>query len=241
MFRTLWEGLVNIVYPNICLLCRRSINRDAQSLCLNCISEIEKNIPPFCQKCGRHIYEANNELGLCLSCQKSQLHFKRAFSACFYEGKIKGLIALFKYKGKTALSKPLANILTDFIKQYRIPLQQIDAIMPIPLHSVRLREREYNQSQLLAREITKEFNLELDNHSLIRTKNTTPQIELNDKQRWQNVAGAFKLHKKQSVLDKRILLIDDLLTTGATCSEAAYVLKDNGAKEVYVLTLASTN
>lgn len=241
MFKTLWKGLVNIVYPNICLLCRRPIVNEASSICSNCSGEIERNTPPFCQKCGRHIYKTTNELGLCLFCQENQLHFKRAFSACPYEGKVRELIALFKYKGKLALAKPLANILTDFVKQYKIALQHMDVIMPIPLHSVRLREREYNQSQLLAREIANEFGIKLENNNLVRIKNTTPQISLSDKQRWQNVTGAFKLRRKKSVFDKNILLIDDLITTGATCSEATYILKDSGAKDIYVLTLASTN
>ena len=183
----------------------------------------------------------DNELGVCRSCQKAKLHFRRAYSALAYEGKVKQLISLFKYKGKMSLSKPLANLLTDFIKQYTIPLHTIDIVMPIPLHSVRLRQREYNQSQLLAEELTNIFDLRLDTKTLSRIKNTAAQVNLDDQQRWQNISGAFALREKESVLNKTVLLVDDLITTGATCSEAAYTLQEAGAKEVYVLTLASTN
>jgi len=234
------KGLINIVYPNVCLLCRRQISQDAQLICVNCTSVLKNNAPPFCQKCGRQLI-THNELGLCALCQRNKLHFKRAYSAFLYAGEIRQLISLFKYKGKMSLSRPLANMLTEFVKQYKIPLQQMDVIMPIPLHSARLREREYNQSQLLAQELVNKFDLRLDTKSLMRARNTIPQVNLSDKQRWQNISGAFKLRKTKSISNKTVLLVDDLMTTGATCSEAACILRDGGAKEVYVLTLASTN
>ncbi|MBU1997000.1 MAG: hypothetical protein KKF78_07575 [Candidatus Omnitrophica bacterium] len=117
-------------------------------------------------------------------------------------------------------------------------IEQFDLIMPIPLHPARKRERGYNQSFLLASKISKSFNINLNINLLIKVKNTKNQSLLSKKERWTNITDAFKIKNPNAVKNKSILLIDDLLTTGATSSEAAKVLKISGAKTVGVFTLA---
>jgi len=119
-------------------------------------------------------------------------------------------------------------------------IEQFDFMVPIPLHPTRKRERGYNQSFLLASQLSRIFNINLNINLLIKIKNTKNQSLLSKKERWTNITGAFKIKNPNEVNNKSILLIDDLLTTGATSSEAAKALKSAGAKTVGVFTLAGT-
>jgi len=118
-------------------------------------------------------------------------------------------------------------------------MHYIDSIVPVPLHKTRLREREFNQAEVLSRHIAKEFSKELTCNAIERFKHTKTQTELKVHQRPENVLGSFRIINADAVKDKNLLLIDDVLTTGATSSEAAAVLKKAGANIVFVLTLAN--
>lgn len=150
------------------------------------------------------------------------------------------MIHQFKYNQKTYLRKPFARFIENFIQIYRLDIKQFDIIVPIPLFSSRLRERGYNQSQLLAEQISCKYHIALSLNNLIRIRNTEHQTVLSKKERWTNVGGAFRITSSYEFSGKNILIIDDLLTTGATASEAATTLKDAGAEKVGVLTLAIT-
>ena len=165
--------------------------------------------------------------------------FDQVFSPCVYEGIIRQLIHKFKYQNKDYLSAPLAKLLIEFIQQHQINLSLFDLIIPIPLHKTRLRDREFNPSQLLAKAIAQRFSLKLSVNNLWRQKQRNAQIELEGKKRWENVKKCFNLHNPEELKDKNILLVDDVLTTGATCSEVARLLKAAGAARVTVLTLAN--
>lgn len=128
----------------------------------------------------------------------------------------------------------------DFVQNYHLDIRQFDQIVPIPLFHSRLRERGYNQSQLLAEPIGQRYKIPLLHNTLIRVRETEHQTLLSEKERWTNIRGAFRIKYPERVYSKNILIIDDLLTTGATASEAARSLKDAGAKTVGVLTLAIT-
>jgi competence protein ComFC len=130
--------------------------------------------------------------------------------------------------------------MASFIDTYHFDIGQFDAIAPIPLFPSRFRERGYNQSQLLSQEIVQKYRINLSTTNLIRTRNTEHQTLLCEKERWTNIDGAFRIRNPSEFRGKNILIIDDLLTTGATASEAARTLKDAGAKTVGILTLAIT-
>ncbi len=127
----------------------------------------------------------------------------------------------------------------DFIKEYNLPIQYMDLIIPIPLHQVKLREREFNQALILSQYLGAAFNKEISSKNLLRDKNTKTQAELKDNERFSNVEKCFSAPGGNTLKNRNILLIDDVLTTGATASEAALTLKNSGANIVYVLTLAS--
>jgi ComF family protein len=150
------------------------------------------------------------------------------------------MIHRFKYGQKTYLFKPFTQFIINFLQIYHFDIKQFDIIAPIPLFPSRLRERGYNQSQLLAEPISREYGIHLSLKNLIRIRNTEHQTFLTEKERWTNIQGAFRIINSAAFSGKNILIIDDLLTTGATASEAAGVLKNAGAETVGVLTLAVT-
>lgn len=234
--------LLNILHPRICLVCLGGLKDNGidNLLCFNCWSRIKKNIPPLCAICGRQIREMHASSGrVCHNCQRQNFSFDRALSPCLYEGVIRELIHKYKYQNKDYLSSLLAKLLIEFIYQYRISLDLFDLVMPIPLHKIKLREREFNQAELIARQIAKEFCLDLVSTNLWRKHNRKAQMELSKEKRWENIQGCFALHNPVQVKGKNILLVDDTLTTGATCSEAAAVLKAAGAVSIFILTLAN--
>ncbi len=161
-----------------------------------------------------------------------------------YEGTLREAIHLFKYEKKKSLAKPLGDLLIKHLEE-TCPragkeggLEKIDFVIPVPLHSKKLREREFNQSGLLARLVGRHFRKPVLEGNLIRKKTTTPQFELDRKERLKNVKGAFAIKRREEVKGKNLLLIDDVRTTGATLKECHKVLRRAGAKEIHMLTLA---
>ncbi|RJO65346.1 MAG: ComF family protein [Candidatus Omnitrophota bacterium] len=241
MFARLGKGLKDILYPPTCIACRKRLpedNADAP-VCRQCYSAIKKNLPPFCYRCGRQLDIRRSVKNLCAECIRKTLHFDRALSPCKYEGVMKELIHAFKYRGKDYLGKDLGELMVDFIKEYGFDMKPIDLIMPIPLYRSKIREREFNQAQVLGDFVAKAFNKESICDGLIRHRQTRPQAELQGQARMQNIKGCFSLTSADLVKERNILLIDDVLTTGATASEAAAVLKKAGAHTIFVMTLAN--
>lgn len=126
-----------------------------------------------------------------------------------------------------------------FIHDYGLPIEHLDFIIPVPLHKSRRRQREFNQAEILSQEIGREFNKQILTEALIRIKPTKTQTELNFAQRCRNVSRSFLVAKPDLIKDTNLLLVDDVLTTGATSSEAARCLKAAGARKIILLTLAS--
>jgi competence protein ComFC len=236
------RSFVDLLYPPACPACGKPLPRVAMDamVCLSCWSQISRNQPPFCHACGRQMHKSRDtSKSVCSRCMRAPLAFDRAFSVCVYDGVIKTLIHEFKYKDKQYLGKPLAKLLIDFIREYDLPISYIDYLVPMPLHSAKLREREFNQAQILCREVGLAIEKPLIENNLFRYRATDTQAALEPHQRFLNVKGSFAVTEKQSIKDRNLLLIDDVLTTGATASEAARALKDAGANIVFVLTLAS--
>lgn len=238
MLKKFFQGLMDILYPKTCLSCKTRLITEVL-ICPDCASKIRKNIPPFCTRCGRHLEKKNLNKNICPACLKTPLHFDRAFSPCIYEGVIQDLIHQFKYNNKQFLGPVLAKLMNEFIREYGISLDFIDQIIPIPLNSTRMREREFNQSEILSRHVAEELKKDVFKDLLIRSRNTLTQTGLKNNQRLENVKGSFRVMNKELVKGRNVLLIDDVLTTGATASEAAYTLKSAGTNIVFVLTLAN--
>jgi len=242
MLRKFLGGLVDILYPARCLACKTPLLQTASIdniVCTKCWATVKRNLPPFCSRCGRHLEKNNLAKNVCPSCLRNHFHFDRAFSPCLYEGTIKELLHQFKYKGKDYLAGLLSRPMLEFIKEYRLPLEYLDLVIPVPLHNSKLREREFNQAQVLGISIAREFSKEIRTDILVRRRHTKSQAELEMGARLTNVKKCFSVTRPDALKNKNVLLIDDVLTTGATCSEAALALKEAGAGIVFALTLAN--
>lgn len=239
MLKNWLNSIVGLVYPANCPACRMPLRQDISNLiCGNCLNKLDKNLPPFCLKCGGNLKTDEQSRGTCVPCRDRSYHFKRAWSPTIYRGVMEELIHMFKYRNKPQLAKPLSQIMIDFINNYNLHLKGFDILVAVPLHSSKLREREYNQAQLLAQNISKQLQIPICEGNLERWKATKIQSNLSAEERWHNVSGAFRLRNPEDFKDKRVLIIDDLLTTGATCSEIARNLNEAQANSVFALTLA---
>ena len=235
------ESIISIIYPPVCAGCNKPNHSNEKNIyiCNECYYNIKRHVPPFCQKCGRGLMQTKDIYsGACSICQNRQYYFNQAWSICSYEGIIKELIHKFKYNQKVQYKAIFEDLFNEFIETFNV-LSEIDLIIPIPLHPARLREREYNQSQVLASIVSKIINKPSDCKILFRRKNTKSQINLNEEKRFKNIADCFAIKNSKEILNKSILLIDDVFTTGITLSEAAKVISKGHPKKISILTLAS--
>lgn len=232
---TITKNFINLIYPLHCPICKKSLGAMNKSrLCEYCISKVRRNPRPHCASCGRPM---DNSGAFCAECKKTKNNFTRAYSACLYEGALKEAIHLFKYGKKLYLSGILSSFMIDFIKDDPAIIKNIDVVTFVPLNRRSLREREFNQSKLLGAGISKEFYIPISD-TMDKAIITKRQNELTRNERLVNLKGAFRLRKGTDVLGLGILLIDDVMTTGATLNECASVLLAGGAREVRCLTLA---
>ena len=216
MLSTIAKNFINLIYPLHCALCRRRLGpEDASGVCDQCIADIKRIPKPYHKPCGR----------------------APAYSARLYEGKLKELIHLFKYKRQPRLGNILSEIMIDFLKENPDIPDGINIITYVPLHTGRLRRRDYNQSMILSRNISKELKIPLSD-ILAKVKATRPQNELSRNERLTNLKGAFKIRGGFKAKGLKFLLIDDVMTTGATLNECVKVLLVAGANEVRCFTLS---
>lgn len=229
--------LIDLIFPARCVICKK---RDNDLLCEECIKKINFISPPYCQRCGKKAKGVIVENSICGECRTAEPPFCYARAVGEYEGVLKSAIHYFKYKKKKQLKIPFAKIILEYLKNCDIKeiFSQIEMIIPVPLHSSRIKERGFNQSELLSVNLGENINIPVVNDVLIRIRATLSQINLNRRERIENVKGAFAVENKEKIKDKVILLIDDVYTTGSTVKECAKMLKKNGAKKVIVLTLA---
>ena len=144
MLNSFKECLLDIVYPKTCAVCKKKLKGIPsidETVCAECWAKIKKNLPPFCNRCGRHLESAGFTKNICPDCLRKNLCFDRAFSPCKYDGVLKELIHEFKYKKKEHFGSTLSRLMIEFIKEYGLPMDFMDAIITIPLHKVKLRER----------------------------------------------------------------------------------------------------
>jgi competence protein ComFC len=237
MFQPLVDGFRDILFPRNCILCRQYIAEEASPhLCSRCYASIEFNAPPFCLRCSRHLDVFTTD-GVCPTCLKYPILFDSAWGAVTYNPTSQKLLHLFKYAQKTAVRTIFTRLLDQFLDDYGVSLTGFDYLVPVPLHSVRARERGFNQARLLAEGMRLRTGIPVLN-ALQRVHPTKVQAFLGQKERWTNLQGAFTINRSFNINNKSILLVDDLLTTGATASAAAYALKDAGASNVGLLVAA---
>ena len=233
-----WQALLDFFFPPKCPLCGKDqVGRREDRPCPACLSRLKFTSSPRCPRCGLGFGSPSENDHLCSECLTEERYFGNARAVCLYEGLMVEAISRFKYGRATRLSRPLGSLLAEY-QDPEFPFSRWDLILPVPLHPKRLRERGFNQSLLLARYLSRKRSIPLNITSLYRSRPTTPQTQLSGPERQRNVRGAFGVRGPEAISKKRVLLIDDVFTTGATARECAKVLLDAGAKQVDVLTLA---
>jgi competence protein ComFC len=225
----LFSGLLDLVYPSYCLVCGKA---DDDYLCPDCIEMIDVIGDMHCHKCAIPC-----ETHICLDCQSREFAFDWACSAGLYEGVLRKGIHALKYDMHLAIIDQLAGLMVCCYPHRQLN-GKVDIVVPIPIHRDRLIERGFNQSEELGRPLCKRISVPLESNALFRIRNMRHQVSLPQDKRMLNIKGAFAVPNPALVLGKRVLLVDDVFTTGATLNEAAKVLKESGALSVYVYTLA---
>ena len=223
--------------PRRCRRCGQILTQDGE-LCERCLSELNFIHPPYCQKCGFPLEDDNpNSKMLCASClSKKRTPFRLVRSALYYDEASKNLILAFKFMDKTENARLLAAMLK--VAAEDIFAKGVDIIVPVPLHYGRLVKRKYNQAALLAQELGKYSGVAVDCTSLVRHKKTRPQVEFSGRERIKNVKNAFSVPHPENLVGKRVLLVDDVMTTGSTLKECALALKKAGVISVDAVTVA---
>lgn len=233
------ESLLELLYPekNTCFFCEthdEAIND--RYICRDCEKTIKKIVPPICIKCSKPI-DLNAPEELCSDCRKHDHSFEMSRSVFAYEGTVKKGIYLFKYYNKPYFYRFFGRCLVDYMKDTNYC--GFNLVVPVPLHRSKLKKRGYNQSELLARYISKNTDAPYGD-VLKRVKKTPKQSQMTKEERRKNLKNAFDIKKDKIELlrDKTALLVDDVYTTGSTADECSKTLLENGASKVYVITIA---
>lgn len=232
------RDIINFILPPRCVVCGKVLDTD-KGLCDKCISHIEFINGAICQRCGQPLGELSIDYKkmLCGSCLRKRRHlFRYSRSACVYDEFSKKLILDFKFHDKTDLASFLAKMI--YVAGKELFTSDIDVIIPVPLHHTRLLLRKYNQSALLAKELGKLSGIKVSYNAVIKNKITRPQVECCGVERLKNVKGSFTVKKPEELRGKRVLLVDDVMTTGSTLKECALVIKKAQPKSIDNLTVA---
>jgi len=238
--RGLVPNLFHLVFPDDCRVCGEALNEISRiPVCGPCLAATQPiSAEFFCIACRTPFLNRFplDESGRCALCRLGLAGFDEVYSFGWYEGGLRKMIHLFKYTGV----RPLARVFGKYLKR-ALPIdREFDVVIPMPLHWKRRWNRGFNQAALLAREVARRFNVPVS--SLVRRKRATPtQAGLTHAKRRANVRGAFKVKRGVRLHGLRVLLIDDVLTTGATAAACARELKRAGAAHVTVLALARTD
>ncbi|MCU0561053.1 MAG: ComF family protein [Desulfobacterales bacterium] len=254
----LLEACRQALFPARCLACRtwlevepartppaaglwaEAITRLRPYFCPGCLQALVPLENPMCACCGTTMSGGEGPQPLCAPCREQAPAFDRARAAFAYRGSLREVVQCLKYRGRTQLARPLGPLMHAAYRRFWQP-PAVDLILPVPLHRRRLRERGFNQALLLVRRwpwAAGEPRVPVECGVLVRTRATAPQAGLDRRARRANISGAFAVRHPVRVAGRRLLLVDDVITTGATVGECARVLKQSGAAAVDVLALA---
>lgn len=231
------HGLLDLVYPPGCALCSGETDDPLPAgLCAACRSDLLPTSDLLCQRCAATVGPYQDTGKGCLRCRRSRLRFDGVVRLGVYSDRLREACLLIKKRSYSPLAAMLAELL--WAEQHeRLQQTGADVLVPMPLHWMRRVQRGVNPSEAVARRLARRLHLPCSCRMLKRQHNTLPQVGLPPTRRWENVRGAFRAGRK-NLEGLSILLVDDVLTTGATASEAARALKAAGAAQVWVAVLA---
>lgn len=232
----LGNELLNIIYPKRCPICMDIIPiNEEERICDSCVEELPYVTEPRCKKCSKPL---DNEMAdYCYDCTKNEHSYTRGWALWLYSGEIKKALRRFKYNNNKNYGKIFSKEIVTFYKR-EITDASIDLIIPVPLHISKQKKRGYNQAAIIGSNIGRYLDIPYSSNCAIRTINTKAQKNLSDKERADNMKKVFKVVKQNQIRDKRVLICDDIYTTGNTINSLSKELLRNGAKEVFFITLA---
>ena len=231
------DRILRLVYPHRCLSCGKVV-RGRAAFCMDCAPHVPllTDSKRLCKICSRPIGEGHF---LCRDCLVRPRHFVCCFAAALYKGRLRRAIIRFKFRNQPHLYHGFSHLMLMCLAERKI-LPRFDFVIPAPLSKNRLAERGYNQAELLAGPVARGLKVPLATDVIYKTRETPPQSSLPYHKRLKNLKNAFRVPDKSRVQGKRILLIDDVLTSGATADEISKTLLRAGAKEVYVAVATVT-
>jgi len=237
-FLTLARSALDLVYPRQCRVCHTGEGCDRfPFLCDDCFDGAPRLEPPCCEICSLPVPGRVDVPFDCPNCREGHMHFERAFAVMRFRGAVRHAIHELKYNRHVYWARPLLAWLTTGVDR-KLARGEIDCITCVPLYPVRERERGFNQAWLLGEALGRHWQVPTVRGVLVRRRDTETQTHLNRTERIANMKNAFALGRDGVVKGKRILLVDDVLTTGSTTSECARILLKGGAASVLVFTLA---
>lgn len=226
--------LLRVLYPRRCPVCHEVATPAGSWVCDTCTGKLPYIKEPCCKKCGKEVQREEQEY--CHDCQKTTHSYTAGRAVFAYDSVMQASIAAFKYKGRQEYAEFYGRE-TARLYEKQMKRWEAEVLVPVPIHKSRYRERGYNQAGLLADQISKYTNIPVDETLLVRMRKTKAQKALSTKERTKNLQDAFQLGKNV-VQYKRIVLVDDIYTTGSTADACARVLKEGGAEQVYLLCLS---
>jgi len=236
-FTMLFGLLADALYPRECIGCGRLSDRSGRHLCWSCFSRIELLHSNLCELCGNPLTGDADTAFICGYCRKRKPVFDRARSAARFSGVVRDMLHQFKYQDGLWQTADLTDLIHGALMA-QFDYKAIDVVVPVPLYRTRFRERSYNQSFVLARELAKRIERRIDGRSLKRVRHTDTQTHYNAAQRKQNISGAFAVERPEWIRGRTVLVVDDVMTTGATLNECAKTLKKSGALKVFAISVA---
>lgn len=236
-----FDAGLNFFFPAVCQICKeeRASHKEGY-VCNSCRQGkggVQFAMPPFCQRCGFPFEGAITNMFECGNCSGVELHFSTARSAVITTPLVQDVIHRYKY-GRSLWFEPFLAELLNYAAAPVLRAGHWDFIVPVPLHPVKLREREFNQAERLAAQLSRAINVPVNTKLLRRVKPTQTQTQLTREQRAANVRGAFEVIGSKKLNGEKIILLDDVFTTGATTGECARVLRRSGAGEICVWTVS---
>jgi len=222
--------ILDLIFPRRCLNCGAKI-AGTEAVCAACFAAIRLNTALFCGKCGARLADGKK------ICHADFLYVLGA-ATDYADGAVKGLIHALKFKRVSSAAGPLTRLLVRYAENLRLPLADC-LVVPLPLSGRRLRERGFNQSELIAEIFAARFGLPIETKNFLRTKNAKAQSETKSlDERRENIKGCFAVRHPELFRGRKIILIDDVTTSGATLYEAALALKSAGARKIIALAVA---
>lgn len=233
------SNVINVVYPTRCPGCDGLIKKEELSygFCKKCKPDLEMVSDNHCQKCGKELKVTDVEEEYCADCQRRKRYFQQGKAAFIYSGVMKKAMYRFKYSNRRCYGRIFAEMAVKSYDSWS-GLKDIDGIVPVPMYNKKKRMRGYNQAEVIAEELGKMIHMPVYKNYVIRNRLTLPQKNLDDVQRRANLKNAFII-RKNGVKLRKILLVDDIFTTGSTMDEIAKVCRENGVLKIYCLCVCT--